>query len=798
MASRSFIDYLLNPGPDEVPLQEAIRSAAGVADDIAAAFVLIDAAVAATAADVVTVNAQVTYIDGVVAAFDVDAAAAIAAIAADRASALTAIDTARSTSLTDIGTAEDAAVLAITTLADAADTAITTGLSDISDAVTAGNASLTATGSTITTDMNVIKAQTEAVRDEAETARDEAVAAAASVNIPVIAPGDAGKVLTVNATEDGTEWGDGGAGSGLPIGGTTGQQLVKLSNTDGDAGWDDPLQATELQLGVIQLATEAEAEAATDATKAMTPSTVKAYIDSLGGVSAGDAASVTFTAPGTGAEQRNVKERLLERVSALDYMTALERADVIAGTQSLDVGQAINDALAAHDHVVLPNYKMLINTGIVVDSGKTLESENATLKTTSATIKIISATDKENFRLLGVFNLEGSYAAGDAMAASGNRSPSAQQGLDLDSCRGFSVDTIFASNLRGAGVKVHPTAGFWAGIVYGKRGSFRSVSANNCEQGLYILPTGPAEYIQWGHVDLARNHFGMEHGGGSHVFGNGNVSDNDEGVRLIGGGNHLHGVIGNLTINHNIKSVTGTNITLGQTFANCAMYMGPMEFDTCDGIVFEGGVIDIEGVACAGTATSGVVLFRNVRLEDGYAPLVLSGTGIPFGCVQFVNCFGPGASDAALVNSDGMFRALVYRQGATTQALTMGAAATVILPNAQSNRGGSYDLATGEYTAREQGLYEFDWNIVANGVALDITNSYLTLQNSSPGAPSVFAEYSIHLPKLFSTTKLVFDGAIRIALGAGAKVRLRIVVSGTSGSVGDSLWYSTMNARRVA
>lgn len=278
MASRSFIDYLLNPGPDEVELQEAIRSAAGVADDIAAAFVAIDAAVAATAADAVTINAQVTYIDGVVATFTTDASAAIAAIAADRASALTAIGTARSASLTDITDAEDAALLAINALLSSAETAISTGLTDISDAVTAGNASLAATGAGIVTDLNIIKADTEELRNEAQIARDEAVGAAAAVDLPPILPGDSGKSLRVKPTEDGFELSDAPA---LPDGGAQGQYLVKASADDQDAEWGDPLSATEMQKGVAELATAAETIAGSDTEKIVVPAALHAFAKSI-------------------------------------------------------------------------------------------------------------------------------------------------------------------------------------------------------------------------------------------------------------------------------------------------------------------------------------------------------------------------------------------------------------------------------------------------------------------------------------------------------------------------------------
>jgi len=280
MASRSFIDYLLNPGPDEVELQEAIRSAAGVADDIAAAFVAIDAAVAATAADVVTVNAQVTYVEGLISTFDTDAAAAIAAIAADRAAALADIDTASTTAQGAIDATATSAISTVNTARDDAIAATDAGVATITTAVTDAQAALDATGDAITTDLNIIKADTQNFRDEAETARDEAVAAAAAVDIPVIVSGDAGKVLTVKGDETGTEWLD--AGVDLPAGGTTGQFLRKESATEQDADWADLPDASSIQAGIVELATPAETVAGLDQDRAATSEGVKAAIDAAG------------------------------------------------------------------------------------------------------------------------------------------------------------------------------------------------------------------------------------------------------------------------------------------------------------------------------------------------------------------------------------------------------------------------------------------------------------------------------------------------------------------------------------
>jgi len=71
-------------------------------------------------------------------------------------------------------------------------------------------------------DFNAAAAAVDQAKTDAETARDDAQAAAATLALPPIQPGDVGKILQVKATEDGYELvdnagGTGGSGSGVPL-----------------------------------------------------------------------------------------------------------------------------------------------------------------------------------------------------------------------------------------------------------------------------------------------------------------------------------------------------------------------------------------------------------------------------------------------------------------------------------------------------------------------------------------------------------------------------------------------------
>lgn len=486
-------------------------------------------------------------------------------------------------------------------------------------------------------------------------------------------------------------------------------------------------------------------------------------------------------------------------VSVLAFMTEEQRADVIAGTTLVNVAGAINDAVAAVPHVVLPAYRMLVSSAINVVDGVTIESQNSTLVAGSSAINMISAVSKENFRLIGVFNFEGSYNDGDALDASGNRNPSAQNGLYLDSCRNFSIDKVFAQDLRGAAVKVVPTAGNWTGITYGKRGGIDHIQATNCEYGMDLTASATiaSQYIIWSRLDLVRNHIGLQLAAGNQVMSGGNVNGNDIGFNLLAGAGHLHGITSGFNINHNLMSIVAANITEGHTFANCHIYEGDMEFDACDGIVFEGGLLDVTTISYLNASpTAGRVRFRNMMLLDGYGPRVI--TGNVNGNIIMTNCFGVGAVANVNRSMDGEFACLAFRAPASTQSVSSGVAATVILPTEQIDNGGAYDASTGIFTCPEAGVYEASWNIMASGTAMSATASTLVLQTSTTATPSTFSDYTLSLPKIFGTTKLNFEGTTRVTMQKGAGIRLEALITGTTPVIGDPTYYCILTVRKVA
>lgn len=79
-----------------------------------------------------------------------------------------------------------------------------------------------------------------------------------------------------------------------------------------------------------------------------------------------NAIDVNYDPSGTGAVPTNVQSKLREVVSAFDFMTSAEIADVQARTASINVAPAINAALATGRSVHLPSGKYLVNSSLQI------------------------------------------------------------------------------------------------------------------------------------------------------------------------------------------------------------------------------------------------------------------------------------------------------------------------------------------------------------------------------------------------------------------------------------------------
>jgi hypothetical protein len=498
--------------------------------------------------------------------------------------------------------------------------------------------------------------------------------------------------------------------------------------------------------------------------------------------------------------------RAKEFASVLDYMTPTQLADVEAGTMLIDCGPAFNDAIADGKPLFWPGLRFLIDTPIEIEDGMNVFSYGAVLKTSDPTGVILQGVSKTAWQIGGRLNLLGTVADGVALTA-GGRNPAdtfVQKGFYLDSCYDFDVELVQAKDFHGPAIHISADAGTVPGSKpYGHRGAWGRVRTINSEYGLLIDDGPGAEYVTWNHLDLFACHIGMNVAAGNNEMLGGTIGANDIGIELRAGSNHLHGIIANMQINHNLVSIDAENIENGQTFTGCHIYQGPIRLDGSHDIFFDGGKIDVTDISAItlGGPAPGPNYFRDVHFPGTYTNL---GSGGSYNLLQFLRCTGPGldklatGTPAVSPNTDMPFEATVRREPAFgTQSVTSGVAATVVMNRNLQNHSLAYDVGTGLYTCIEGGEYAVEVDIIAGGTAMSTTASFIDVQTSTAAAPTTFTSTSLITPTVYTTTKLVFTKTVRVRMEAGAVIRLRATITGTTPVIGDAGYNSTLSIRKV-
>lgn len=319
--------------------------------------------------------------------------------------------------------------------------------------------------------------------------------------------------------------------------------------------------------------------------------------------------------------------------NVLDFMTAAQLADVVSGSLSVDVSSAFEAAQDASDFIHVPRHDYLINSEITGQSYKTWQFDGGRLVTTQNTIKMLNFAGKQDFNLLGLLRLSGSYSDGQGK---GTYDPQEQHGLVIDGCWKFHVGAVYAENFKGQGVRTRADASGWPG-GYGVRGHIASVLGNNCNVAVDTGAGSKGEYIQWGRIIAGNCNYGIRMAAGNHSMTGGIVTDCNIGFVMTGGTNHLHGITTGFQINHNVKSVWAEDVTYGHDFMGCHIYDGPMEFRGCSGIVFNGGVLDPGSITCVDTSSNnaGETRFIGMRMPQG-TPTI---SGESASQVNLVGCF---------------------------------------------------------------------------------------------------------------------------------------------------------------
>ena len=432
--------------------------------------------------------------------------------------------------------------------------------------------------------------------------------------------------------------------------------------------------------------------------------------------------------------------------------------------------------------VVVPAGNYRINTQIDISADVTWLFLGARLTTTLDTMTILSADTVDGWAIVGDVRLNGSLSTPDAQS---------QIGLRIDDSNRYRVEGVTAQNLKGQGFLVTGTA---SPGERGDRGQFTSCAAYDCTIGRQIDAGAGGEYTIWTNWSASDCATADIIGAGNTVTVGGSIVDNDVGVQLVAGSNHGHGIYSAVQINHNTTNVTAEDITYGFMFEGCNVHEGPLAFDNCAGIVFDGGIIDISAVTNLSGADSGPIIIRNMWWDDSYGPTSFSGTGIATVIVQ--NCTGPGVPAR---NQFHLVEVHAYRNKGSTQALTSATTATIIFPSETADTSSAYDASTGVFTvpANQAGLYEVTWSIVAGGTGLDAAASFVEMQVDGNGGGDSYSSQVLTAAAAYGTTLLTFNGSAALRLAAGANVRMRANVTGTSPVIGATAWYCLLSIKKL-
>jgi hypothetical protein len=217
------------------------------------------------------------------------------------------------------------------------------------------------------------------------------------------------------------------------------------------------------------------------------------------------ASKVSYTPAGTGAVATTVQSKLRESVSALDFMTTAQIADVQSGTGAIDVTAAIRAAIDS-----LPS------------SGGSVYFPKGVYRVSSQ----ITIANKSNIRLLG-FGFSGSYNSTD-------------YGASINATGSFTVFSF--SNGVGCAVENLQIKGSFCAIYFSGCLGFRVLDCNLRENQIGLDVIGNGVGIVRGNLVRDNTLVGLRFlsSSGDTVVTENDVGNNNINVLIASGGIHLH------------------------------------------------------------------------------------------------------------------------------------------------------------------------------------------------------------------------------------------------------------------
>lgn len=451
---------------------------------------------------------------------------------------------------------------------------------------------------------------------------------------------------------------------------------------------------------------------------------------------------------------------------------------------------AFNAAAAAagvNGSVFVPAKTYNVNDQVDILSGQTWLFDGAILQHTDDTKIILRANAISDWAILGSVTLKGTLTSA---------ATAAETGLYITEGKRYRVEGVQAKLFKGKGIWLD---GASAGALRGDRGQFTDCAAYESTVGVQIDAGAGAEYNTWSNTNISGCVTGMIMAAGNNTVVGGSIVDNTNGVQLVAGPNHCHGMFVGVNINHNTTyNLETTDVIYGHDFIGCHFYAnnnsgsGAIFFNNSKGICLKNGHLDCWVYDYTG-ASSGYNYISEMYCPGSYGDVVCqqSGGGWPTELI-LSDCYGPGAYVSGVtINDPGPTYVWTRRDASSTQSLS--GATTLIFPSEVFDRRGAYNTSTGVFTtpAGQAGQYAITANLYVTGTGLSATASYAeVLINGTSPRLFLFSPYS--------TTILTSTIAVNVYLNAGDTVTIQASVSGTSPQFGGATWQPSLAIQRIA
>lgn len=234
-------------------------------------------------------------------------------------------------------------------------------------------------------------------------------------------------------------------------------------------------------------------------------------------------------------------------------------------------------------HPYAPPGSTVITGQIPIIANQHAKLDGTIINITGTTLKVFVASVVNDWSLVGPFKVTGDNNS------TGSTSGTAAA-LHITDCNRYYVQALGAIQIKGYGVLIEP------GSNTGERGEKGSIHAPQIH-GCYIGISAPGfgDGAEYGNVNvpmITRCTLGMQIGSGNINVTGGNIVDNVNGISLVTGGNHAHGIVCGVNINHNQIEVVAEDITLGHTFVSCHIYGGIIHLKDSTGVIFKDCTID--------------------------------------------------------------------------------------------------------------------------------------------------------------------------------------------------------------